>query len=111
MGASDHVSVGESQAGQDFLHLPVVIFFGCDQAFHALGQYGGFGKLDVLLNVTDAIAFGHGDGAVIATFLADNDAKQGRLAVAVAPHQADALFCVDLEADAVEKHATAKALV
>ena len=92
MGASDHVAVGEPQAGQDFLHLPVVIFFRCDQSFHALGQHGGFGKLDVLLNITDAIPFGHGDGAVVAAFLADDDAKQGRLAVAVAAHQAHPFF-------------------
>jgi hypothetical protein len=111
MGAFHHVTIGETQAGQDLFDLPVVVFFRCHQALHPLGQHGGFGEPDMLLHVTDAVPFGHGDGAVVGAFLADDDAKQGGLAVAVAAHQAHPLPRIDLEADAVEKYAPAEAFV
>jgi hypothetical protein len=79
--------VGEPQAGQDLFDLPVVVLFRWHQALHSLGQHGGFGELDMLLHVADAIPFGHGDGAVVSAFLADDDAKQGGFAVSVAADQ------------------------
>ena len=108
-GIANHIPIGKPQTDKDFLHLPVVVLFGGRQSFHAFGQDRLFGKPDVLAHVADAVALGHGDGAVVVALFADDDPKQGGLAVAVAAHQTHPLLGIDFEADAVEQFATAEA--